>query len=70
MYKPGKPKLCDTTLNLLIQDVTLKVCIFEPILVKPKCVLETKRFVENCKQTAKDEQLSRSPKRILALPIC
>ena len=32
--------------------ITLKVCISDPLLVKPKCVWEASIYFENCKQTA------------------
>ena len=32
--------------------VTLRLCISDPTLVKPKCVWEVALFLKNCKQTA------------------
>ena len=38
---------------LLIQMAkTMKICIFDTKLVKPKCVWEANIYFENCKQTA------------------
>ena len=57
--------------------ITLKLCISDPTLVKPKCVWEVAVFLKNCKQTAvKCKQILKieknlSPlKHILALPTC
>ena len=33
--------------------VALKQCIFDPMLVKPKCVWEVADFLKNCKQRCK-----------------
>ena len=55
--------------------VALKWCIFDPMLVKPKCVWEVADFLKNCKQTAEKckqifENWKNLPhlKHILALP--
>ena len=55
--------------------VALKRCIFDPMLVKPKCVWEVADFLKNCKQTAEKckqilENWKNLPplKHILALP--
>ena len=55
--------------------VTLLRCIFNPMLVKPKCVWEVADFLKNCKQTAEKckqifENWKNLPplKHILALP--
>ena len=34
--------------------VPQKLCISDPMLVKPQCVLEEKVYYENCKQTAEN----------------
>ena len=34
--------------------ITQKQCIFDPMLVKPKCVWEAYIYFENCKQTAEN----------------
>ena len=48
LYVQGDPNQ-----KLLIQmAITLKICISDPKLVKPKCVLEAYIYFENCKQTA------------------
>ena len=46
----------DPNQKLLIQmATTLKICIYyDPKLVKPKCVLETYIYFENCKETAEN----------------
>ena len=56
--------------------VTLQMCIFDPPLVKPKCVSGVAEFFWNCKQTAENckqtaENWKNPPllKHILALPI-
>ena len=55
--------------------VALKRCIFDPMLVKPKCVWKVAVFLKNCKQTAEKckqifENWKKLPplKHILALP--
>ena len=43
----------DPNQNLkFILAITLKLCISDPILVKPKCVSEAYIYFEKCKQTA------------------
>ena len=43
----------DPNQNPLFQmAVQLKLCISDPMLVKPKCVWEAVVFLKNCKQTA------------------
>ena len=37
--------------------VELKWCIFDPILVKPKCVWEAVVYLKNCKQTSEKCEL-------------
>ena len=50
MYIQGDPNQ-----KLLIQiAITLKICISDPKLVKPKCVLEAYIYFENCKQTTEN----------------
>ena len=59
----GKSKLlCDSNQNLLIQMAsTLKICIFDSMMVKPKCVCIFQLFVY------KIQNKPKSPKHILAL---
>ena len=61
----------DPNQSLLIQmAITLKICISDPMLVKPKCVLEVYIYFDNYKQTA-DKNVNKCTllKHILALPI-
>ena len=45
-----------TEINILpIQkNKTLKICVSEPMLGKPKCVWKARVYFENCKQTAEE----------------
>ena len=45
--------------------ITLKICVFDPMLVKPKCVWEVYIYFENCKQTAENcKQTAENCKQI------